>query len=216
MFQAGRFESRRTQDNPRVNIAFTPIQYAAILLAVLLASRFVTEDSYMPFWTRVYHEQPKPIAADDTGPWVIQQAYVLGQTSPIVLANNRQALIDLSTRLTFRCWEPDYDAARPLVEGECFFDDDDWDCKRHSAIHVGSPRCGTCAYCIAGRDFRCLICNRTRYRRKSCTKAVLMRILTERHLAFDRNARKAQLVQQVETDDLTRFPVAAVHRTTNA
>jgi len=203
LFQAGRFHG------------FSAAQYAVLRPAVLLASRFVTEDNYMGFWTRMYNGQSGIIGPGTAGPETIYIPPVAGQTPPVLLANTRQALVNLSTRLMFRCWDPAMDAARPFVEGEAFADADDWNCKRHQALHKGTL-CGTCTYCVTGSEFRCPICNETTYRMKKCTKAVLMGILTNRGIAYNPRATKDQLVQLAENDDQTRYPTVPNFQTTNA
>ncbi|KAF1842720.1 uncharacterized protein K460DRAFT_340083 [Cucurbitaria berberidis CBS 394.84] len=153
--------------------AFTDIsddEYERIRPALTLASRLITEEEYMGFWTHICTGRP----VDDNrrgkmcnGRWrnqVIEAATVDSQEA---LAQTQQTLLNMADNLSFVVLDEEWSKTDWMRAAESFTDPGHRQCRRNEDL--GEDRCalGECAHCDSNSQARCHVCHTSYYNSKT-------------------------------------------------
>lgn len=180
--------------------AFTDLneeEYEFIEPAVRLASRFITEDEYMGFWTQLCTGQ----LADDSRPGKQfaeeVRLHVLEETTDnnaVTRAQAHKAFSDLADCLTFFIMDEEWSENGSYSQraAEMFIDPISLRCTYKTDMEPGVDcESGECLRCDATVEARCYVCGANYYRNKSVGQ--LCGLLSERHIPHRRSRRDKQL-----------------------
>lgn len=165
--------------------AFTDIsdnEYERIRPAITLASRFITEDEYMGFWTHMCTGR----SVDDDragkeyiGEWRVQVIEEASTDSKEALKQTQQTLLDLANNLTFFILDEEW-STKDLRVAESFMDPCNRYCRRNGDITGADCDSGECAHCDAVSQARCRVCDTSDYASKTVPE--LLELLQERNI----------------------------------
>ena len=176
-------------------------QYEAIEPAVTLASRLLTDEHYIKFFTTLLLGERTEFTRRVKST-VRREHYFQGPDS--------WTMTNMRTKIALKAFAPNikwfgmdetWSAQDAFKVAETFMDRHDRRCKRYQVFN-GGLECGTCAYCVAVKRGTCFICGYRDYRRFE--GADLREVHKSRGMRGFHGKPVAQLRAELEADDDTR------------
>jgi hypothetical protein len=201
--------------------ALQPNDYTYLDPAMRLASRFITEDKYLPFWDWMTAGMPEKWIRNNRGSvrdvteHIIPDPVHASLTPAAIRKMTRNQLTVLARQITFFDMDAQWSDGDDRV-GETFMDQDDRDCKQHRAMHGGQV-CGNCKYYRASQITQvCVICGDRWCNKK--TKPDLIQHCTSRQLKNLGRLTKQEIYNRLEAlnaQELAQPVPVETYRTTD-
>jgi hypothetical protein len=181
----------------RFQNALTDGQYASIEPAVKLASRFITERSYLDFWVHlvsgVRAERTRTVDGKR-----ITERYIAERDLQRAQTKTRKLLREIAACITWFNTDKAWSNAEPIFNAETFMDRDDMACKRWRKLH-NDDSCGSCKYCEAERRGVCAVCRYPYY--TEWQREDVLELCKEMGWEGSADQTKAQLVRRLQQED---------------
>ena len=181
----------------RFQNALTDRQYASIEPAVKLASRFITERSYLDFWVHlvsgVSTEWTRTVDRKKVTERYIAERHLKGAQT-----KTRKLLREMAACITWFNTDKAWSNAEPILNAETFMDRDDMACKRGRKLH-NDDTCGRCKYCGAERRGVCTVCRYQYY--TEWPRQDVLELCKELEWEGLAGQTKAQLVRRLQQED---------------
>ncbi|KAH7372277.1 hypothetical protein BKA66DRAFT_387498, partial [Pyrenochaeta sp. MPI-SDFR-AT-0127] len=189
--------------------AFTDItddEYERLFPAVTLASRFITEDEYMGFWTHmcsgksVNDKRPGERFRDKWRIQVIEKNATISDAE--ALSRTRQEMLAMADNLTFFIIDKEWSKSDYIRGAESFVNLGNRQCRRREDLGGKGCKRGECSHCDAFHNGRCSACDAKFYEQLTVPK--LRELLKSKNIPHPHSRqfrKKADLVFALREHD---------------